>query len=484
MKKEKLLLNQIELSSERKVIIQELTMRLYYHDWYSIICDNQEMKFILTDLFQGNTCPVGEKNRLNGKKIRNAVLMKNLKKECAVITKKSKLISAFSIAENICMFSDISKWDYKNSFMQKTEFLFQQFQVNIALDKPVHLLTEIERIVIELLKAYVEKREIVVLSGLSEFLDSIGLKIIHCILSLMQRESQSISVVIIDNPCEPVFEWSNRIQVLKRDRDYGCFCKKYLERDKVYEFYSSHKKATFLQKEGIGFELDEYKEVVSFHNVNTVSLHNITFKIDEGEVLKIFCFDEKSRAGILNIFSGNDSLQRGEIWMDGQNWRNSIRKMKRGIISICHENAFESSLISEISVRDNILIELYHKISNILIHKKYCNSIDQFIIENLGRGYADKKVHELTIYERQRLIFLKYYLTAPKVLIFENLFYNTDVLLKEINCEGLKYLTQRGIAVILLTGNLENLSEADGENIYLQEGTQVDEEIIYRALYQ
>lgn len=216
MKKEKLLLNQIELSSERKVIIQELTMRLYYHDWYSIICDNQEMKFILTDLFQGNTCPVGEKNRLNGKKIRNAVLMKNLKKECAVITKKSKLISAFSIAENICMFSDISKWDYKNSFMQKTEFLFQQFQVNIALDKPVHLLTEIERIVIELLKAYVEKREIVVLSGLSEFLDSIGLKIIHCILSLMQRESQLISVVIIDNPCEPVFEWSNRIQVLKR----------------------------------------------------------------------------------------------------------------------------------------------------------------------------------------------------------------------------------------------------------------------------
>ena len=116
------------------------------------------------------------------------------------------------------------------------------------------------------------------------------------------------------------------------------------------------------------------------------------------------------------------------------------------------------------------------------MQRKYQKSVDGFILQTLGPGKASCKVEELSVIERQKLAFLKIYMMAPKVLLCEQPFFDADTQMKEVTIDVLRKLAARGIAVIVLTIQLDIMDWFGGEELYISGGKTVDKEEMYQLL--
>lgn len=484
MKKEKLFLKQAQLFCEGNIELQ-FSLRVFEQDCFSIVCEDLETRNALTDMFRGICAIFGGAIYINGRQEKAESFLKLCQKKVAVIGQRKKLIRALSIPENICLFSDVKKWNYNRNFLEKSNELAKDFCVKIDFSKSVDEINDKESVIIELLKAYIEKREIIVFTGISRFLNKPELEEIHRIINQMRSLKQQVSFVLIESLCDIVYDWSDRIQILKDGMDFGSFNTAFLNRQKLYEFYSGHSSEEQLaNREKVG-EFEDDGEGFEFREVSTGSLSNVSFRILAGEFLNIFCLDTISLEGIYRSISGMDALTEGKICFEGKKIRlKDLKSMRRQRICYCKTRAYDTMLIPDLTVRENILLDLSKKISNPYIQKKYEKSVDRFIEQELGEGISGQKVWKLSVLNRQKLVFLKIYMEVPRVLICEQPFFDSDIRLLEVTREALKGLADRGIAIILLTMDLDTLNCFEGDSIYLSCGRLVDEDEIYHAIYQ
>ena len=482
MKKEKFMIRQVKMTGEGSARIEGFSMRIFEGDFYGILCEDLSTREILAQMFGGEGQIQGGAFFVRGSSVEPEHFSVYLKEKTAVISPQNRLIRTMTIAENICMFSAVKKWQYKKNFDKKARELTAEFYPGLVLEKPVEALSDKERVIVELLRAYAKKQHILVLSGLSTFLPQTELVEIHRIVQHMVKAAPVFCCILIENPTDMIFKWTDRVQVIKGHVDYGCFQKEFLPPQKLYAFYA----ADAGERNRIVEEPESkagQSSVFSFEHVTSGWLQDVDFQAYGGNFLKIFCQDTRSMQGIYRAVSGMDELLYGEICLDKKPVEvDSLRTMRREKICYCKAKAYDSMLFQEMTARDNILIELSMKIRNPYMQKKYQKSVDRFIEEALGKGRASVRVSELGIIERQKLAFLKMYMMAPKVLFCELPFFDTDTHMKKVTMDMLNRLVGRGIAVVILTIHWDIMDWFPGQELYLREGKAVEKSEMYRAL--
>ena len=483
MKKEKYMIRQVKIAGEGSAWIEGFSMRIFAGDFYGILCEDLGTREILTQMFGGGGQIQGGAFFLQGTSVEPDIFFERLKMKTAVISPQNRLIQTMTIVENICMFSDVKKWQYKKHFAAKARKLAEEFYPELSIGHPIDRLSEKERVIVELLRACAKKQDILVFSGLSTFLPQKELRQVQEIVERIVAHRPEVSCIVIENPTDMVFSWADRVQVLKGHIDYGCFETSFLPPEKLYDFYADEPlKAgrAVMDREETGTQSAAF----SFQHVTSALLQDVSFQVAAGTFLKIFCQDTRSMHGIYRAVSGTDALLYGQIELEGQPVEvDSLKTMRRKKICYCKAKAYDSMLFQEMTARDDILIELSMKIKNPYMQKKYKKSVDHFIEETLGKGRSGVRVSELTIIERQKLAFLKMYMIAPKILFCELPFFDADTRMKEVTMDMLKRLAGRGIAVVLLTIHWDIMEWFSGEELYLSSGKAVDKTEIYRALY-
>lgn len=470
--------NALILNNGKKVF-HDFSMQVYEGDCYGIICDSIEDRNHVLDFLRGR-CELQEgKCRYRGKETGSHILDDILESRFSIIQKKSKLIHSLSIVENICIFADMSFMVHKMRYLEEAEILRKHFDLKLDLNKPIGQLSEKERIIVELLKAYAEKKEVIVLSDLSSFLQNAEQEEIHELVLKLQNEN--ISFILVEGYGELLFNWSNRILIIKNGTDFGCFNTEFLQKQKLYNFLSNREKSN----QNLSLEeLEEDDEILEFDNITSEYLSEVSFRVGTGEVLKILCLDEKSMEGIRNIFWGLEKRYEGKIKIAGETVKiQNPHDMRMKKIAYCRERAYKNMLIPDMSVRDNIMIDLSLKLSTVWSFHKYRKSVDAYIESKIGSGKAGKKVRDLPLVERQQLAFLKLYLASPRVLICEKPFFEEDLRMKEMTLKMLEDFRNSNIAVIILTANLQDISLLDGDDLYIRDGNMIDEDEAYQIVY-
>lgn len=462
-----------------KKVFHEFSMNVHEGDCYGIICDSIEDRNHMLDFFRGLCDLQGGRARYRGEQTASHSINDILHRHFSIIQKKSKLIHSLSIVENICIFADRSFLVHENQYKERAEEFRKHFELNLDLGRQVGQLSEKERIIVELLKAYAEKREVVVLSDLSSFLQNAEQEEIHELVLKMQ--SENITFILVEGYGEFLFNWSNRILIIKNGRDFGCFYTEFLQKQKLYNFLSNREKTNqSLSLE----EMEDDNEILEFDCVTSEKLSEISFRVGKGEVLKIMCLDEKSVEGLRNIFWGWEKRYEGQIKIAGESVKiQNLQDMREKKIAYCRERAYKNMLVLDMSVRDNVMLDLSLKMSDIWAFPKYQRSVDVHIESFIEKGIAGKKVRDLSLVGRQQLAFLKLYLSSPQVLICEKPFFEEDLHMKEKTLEMIKAFQNNGIAVIILNANLQDLSLLDGEDLYMKDGKLIDEDEAYQIAY-
>ena len=485
MKKELFALEETTLKDNDKEILQGFNMHLYEGDVCGIICDSINERDTLLDFFRGDCEVVKGVVRFRHATVKNGSAPQMLGREFSVIEKKSKLLSSLSIMENICIFVDKNNIVRKRKYYELTKKYFRDFGISIQPEKQVALLSEKERVIIELLKAYAENKSVVVLADLTGFLQKNELAEVHHLLLKLQQTG--ICFILLETLEDIVFSWTNQLLIIKNGKELGCFAPAFVDRQKLYDFLAG-KQSGYEKKTEFEQSLEEIEDmddtVFRMEKVSTKMLQDLTFSVGKGEILKILFANAGDFEGFRRIFMDGSSVVSGTVYLQEtvMHCRNIREWRKRGL---CYrgEMPHRSMLIQDMTVVDNFMLELAGKVELLWMLPRYRKSVYQYIEDHLGEGMANRRLRNLSPDILQRIQLGKYYLAAPKVLVCEKPFQEVDLHIREVTLEMFAKLRSRGITIIALMTNLSDLNLVEGSNLYIRNGSMVDENEIYQILY-
>lgn len=487
MREEMFVIENGTINKAENDIFTELYLQIFKGEIFGIIFDNILERKCLLDFIKGDKTLNSGRIYLNNKNIEIKESARQFETYIAVIERKSKLISSLSISVNILLFAPVMQKSVmvnNKKYAYVMEDIKERLHIDIRTNGLVANLTPKERVIIELVKAYAEGKKIVALTDITGFLKSTELADIFPLI--IRLKELGMTFAIIESFEDIVFEWTERLAIIRNGKTMGIYKSKDINRQQMYsaligdQYKHQINKISHIKEA----ELDENHPALKFVNISTEVLKNLNFTIYKGEVIKIYFMDDPSCNHIVELMKGIRKPLSGHMIVSDKEYRvnNEHQAVDKGVCFV-EEAPYENRLFYNMSILDNICLALAKKTSLLWIKKRYTKSVQNFVSKFLDVDISKEKLSGLPPVKLQQIAYLKWFLYAPSVVVCIKPFTEVDIHLQEVTVKMIDTLRKRGIAIIIFTSNISETQRIEGETIYIRDGQIIDENEMYQTIY-
>lgn len=470
MKKEVLRIeNGFVKPEDSTVILTNIYLQVFTGEALGIIFYNLEEKSALIQLLRGNESLSRGRLYLN-ENVMSSDTTHKLRENIFIITESSNLLSRLKIYENILIPSAKNPFINYKTYRKITLELFQKFNINITIEKPVKRLSNLERVTIELLRAYVSGCKLLVISNITGILSSTDLDSFFSLISKFKKTG--ISFIFLDTYEDIIFDQTDNLAIIKNGKTVGIFDSSQIDRKKIYqllyrdiiskdnEFFIS--KSSYANAENV---------ILSFNNVSDGILDKASFDIRRGEIIKILYIDDASKNDLIGNLKGKSHAKEGQIYLNGQPYSiNSIKEAQSKGVCFIEEKALDKMLFKNLNVMYNLCFHLSKKVSRFWSKRKYSKSVVKSLDGLIDSCYFKKLIFNLPPTILQKIVYCQWFLYSPKVLVCINPFSIADIKLNQTTEQMIKLLASKGISIIILTSNWPSMVSIKGKVFYLKNG--------------
>lgn len=384
--------------------------------------NNIGKKELIDILIEGKKFDYG-KIYINEKLVKTYAEGNKIIKSICFLDRKNRLVKELSALENIYILNNISKaiiFNEKNLLMQY-KFLVNELEIDINYKKKGKNLNNIERIIIEILKAYTSGKKIVLIKDLENFTSDLEFDAIKKILRYFNKKG--ISFILLSNYYEKLKKISNRIYLNKNGKIIKML------RKESYEII----------KEYLTFENNELKNkenciiIQDLDNKNIEKIQQIVLEQKNNEIL-----NEIKR--LLKI-KNNEKLN-----------------LKNRKLALVIENPTENMIYKNLSVMENLLINTDKRFKHLWMNKNIYNGVKNEL-ENKIEFLFEKSISEQSIKNLYSIIYYRILFQRPELVILINPFSDTDIYIRKHIAKLIKNLTQKNIKICILVLNISNVVE-------------------------
>ncbi|MBA2515408.1 MAG: sugar ABC transporter ATP-binding protein [Solirubrobacterales bacterium] len=207
-------------------------------------------------------------------------------------------------------------------------------------------------------------------------------------------------------------------------------------------------------------------------------LHGVSLAVRPGEVVGLGGLLGAGRSETAKAIAGAEPLDAGEVKVGGRAVRRGspIAAVKAGI-AIIPEDRKAEGIIPQLSVRDNITIAALPRLSKAgLVSEKAQDELVETFMRRLRikASSPDQKVLELSGGNQQKVLLARCLCMSPKVLILDEPTRGIDVGAKGEIQALVDELAEQGLAVVLISSELEEVVEGADQVVVLKEGAVID----------
>ncbi|WP_313559114.1 hypothetical protein, partial [Ruminiclostridium cellobioparum] len=320
MKEEIFRIDNGQLVLKGQKIFNSIYLQVFAGETLGIIFDNMEEKNAFLKLLNGDARLSYGRMYINEEVIESSSNDDPVKKNIFTITESSKLIKQMKIYENIFLFHSEDIFLRSGLYRKKTQTLFEHFNIDIPINKPIPQLTNLESITIELLKAYTLDCRLIVLSNITSILNTTELITFFELVNKLK--SKGIGFIVTETFEDVVFEQTNQLCLIKNGKTMGLFNSANLDRKMIYQLLNAKQPDDFyrdIASEG-GTSSQQREVVLSLNNIYTDVLQDISLDIRRGEILKIFYMDDESKNDLIGLLNGTIGTYRGRITVNNNSY--------------------------------------------------------------------------------------------------------------------------------------------------------------------
>jgi ribose transport system ATP-binding protein len=218
-------------------------------------------------------------------------------------------------------------------------------------------------------------------------------------------------------------------------------------------------------------------EAVDLHRGR--ALDGVSLSIRPGEIVGLAGLLGSGRSETARAIFGADPLDSGTIAVDGTPLTlKSPRDAVEHKIGLAPEDRKTEGIIPQLSVRENVTLALLPQLRRrgIVDRKRQAEVVDRFIKAiGVKCSSPDQPIRELSGGNQQKVLLARWLCTNPKLLIVDEPTRGIDVGAKRDIQVLVRQLADEGLAVLLISSELEEVIADSNRVVTLRDGRSVAE---------
>ncbi|MDQ0929508.1 ribose transport system ATP-binding protein [Bacillus atrophaeus] len=465
-------MNDIHKAFGKNQVLSGVSFNLKPGEVHALMGENGAGKSTLMNLLTGLHGLDKGSIRINGKETYFSNPKEAEQNGIAFIHQELNIWPEMTVLENLFIGKEMtSKLGILNTKKMKAlaKKQFEKLSVSLSLDQEAGKCSVGQQQMIEIAKALMTKAEVIIMDEPTAALTEREINKLFEVIASLKKDG--VSIVYISHRMEEIFSVCDRITIMRDGKTVDTTNISETSFDEVVKKMVGRELTDRYPKRRpeLGDIVLEVRDASKKGNFEHVSFH-----VRSGEIVGISGLMGAGRTEIMRALFGIDRLDSGEIWLAGKktNIKNPNDAVKKGLGFIT-ENRKDEGLLLDTSIRENIALPSLTSFSpKGVIDQKREASFVELLINRLTIKTASPETHarNLSGGNQQKVVIAKWIGIGPKVLILDEPTRGVDVGAKREIYTLMNELTDRGVAIIMVSSELPEIIGMSDRIIVVHEG--------------
>jgi ribose transport system ATP-binding protein len=453
--------------------LDDVSIELYEGEVLALVGENGAGKSTLNKILSGAIAPDMGEITIGDTSFNEMTPHLSKKLGIEVIYQEFNLFPTLSIAENVFMGSFPGNGVVVNfqEIEQKTKKLFSLLKLEINPKILVKDLTVAYMQIVEIVKAISRNVKILIMDEPTAPLSSNEVDILFDLI--IQLKEEGVSVVFISHRLNEIFRIADRITIMRDGHIIGTKNNGEIGREELIRAMVGRDiKETYPEcADNIG------DVMLKVENLTGNGVRNINFDVHRGEIFGISGLVGAGRTEMIRMIFGADPIESGTVLLEGREIhpKSPNEAVKLGI-ALIPEDRKRHGIILNLPIKENVSLPVIKQFSKFSI----LNRIKETeLVEGQQKALSIKTpslaqlVKNLSGGNQQKVVLAKWLASKSKLLIFDEPTRGIDVGSKQEIYQLMKLLTEQGIAIIMISSEMEEAMGMSHRMLILSEGRQI-----------
>ncbi|MFA9464549.1 MAG: ATP-binding cassette domain-containing protein [Velocimicrobium sp.] len=356
----------------------------------------------------------------------------NLQKLVYKITDSNYLIDTWTVAEYICLVENGFALGVlrEKKLEKKAQELLEKLGLDVDVRQRMKDLTELEKRMVDLAKAYSNHIKILVVEDEFEGCSTKDIELFKQRMDLVIKDKM---VVIINSHSDNVsFILSDKYVILKKGFIVKKCNKSYIKDSQHLEKYLLEEIPVMGKNRNDNYKnesIQRKEPLYLIENMRWIDKKLMRFAFYKGEVVTILALNVKEKEKIFELLSGRliDKYMKIVLEKERCNFNDIADFVKNKIVSISDMGG-ESELLLSMSVGNNLLIPSLDKIpsfEHLFAQNKVVRMLEREIIDENSNG--SEMIQYKSVNDHIVILLERWYIYKPKVLVLFEPFVHCDL---------------------------------------------------------
>ena len=423
---------------------------------------------------------------VDGKQVQFRNTLDAEKEKIVLVHQELNLIPDLTVEENVFLGDFPVKMghvDYE-TMTRRTLEIFEELDIHIDPKETVRNLSTSLQQMVEITKAIAREPEVVIFDESTSSLTAKEIGVFFAILRKLR--DKGVTLLYVSHKLEEVFEICDRVVILKDGAYVNEAPVSEIDRDTLITWMVGHGMSgqfpphdkDLVQHGKVLFEIKDwsvYKTGTS-KSEGLKTVDGMSFQVCAGEVVGLYGLMGAGRTRLLNsLFDSERYPHEGRIFVNGREVKNhtAVDAIKNGLGYVT-EDRRKTGLCLIHSVSDNILLASLRNYANRLgcISDKKGSDARADMVKRLSIKVAnvDSSVAKLSGGNQQKVIFAKWLLNSPHVLLLDEPTRGIDVGAKKEIYSILRKLTEQGVGIVLVSSEIPEVMGVSDRILVVKNG--------------
>lgn len=429
---------------------------------HALMGENGAGKSTLMKCLFGVYATDGGKIFLDGKEVSFKSSKDALESGVAMVHQELNQASTRSVSDNMWLgrFIKINKhlpFTSDRRMVEETKRIFKRLKLDIDPTVKISSLSISKRQMVEIAKAISYEARVIVFDEPTSSLNAEEAEKLFEIIKMLRDEG--CGIIYISHKMEEILRISDEVTVMRDGRRVATKAASELSTDEIIRLMVGREMTQrYPTRRGApSGELLRVEKLSSGYN----HLREVSFTLGKGEILGVAGLDGAGRSELLENLFGLCNRSGGRIFLNGKEIKNKNpgEAIKNGFAMVT-EDRRASGIFSILGITENTVISSLKNYSRLgfLSSSKMQTATEEYIRAlRIKAPSARTKIGLLSGGNQQKVIFARWMLTNPTVLLLDEPTRGIDVLAKYEIYELILKLADEGHGVILVSSEMPEL---------------------------
>jgi galactofuranose transport system ATP-binding protein len=401
----------------------------------------------------------------------------------STIYQEINLVPLRSVTENICLgrkFSRYGMLDWR-AMHAESERLLSRFDVHIDVNRPLGDFSTATQQMVAIARAIGFSARLVVMDEPTSSLDEREVGVLFGVIR--QLKAEGISVIFVSHKLDELYAVCDRVTIMRDGRTVRVANLADISKVELISAMLGREVAT---AEGHSTSFSGQRHLHAGDPLFTAeklaaghAVRDVTFSVHPGEIAGFAGLLGAGRTETARLIFGADRARSGEMKIGGKPYRPG--RPADGIavgMGFCSEDRKVEGIVPDMSVAENMTLAILPAISRngVLDESRQREIVDGFIKQlDIKCSGPNQRVRDLSGGNQQKVLLARWLALGPKLLILDEPTRGIDVGAKAEIQRLIQALAQQGLAVVMISSELEEIAEGADRIFVLRDGVTVAE---------